>query len=50
MEYKIKKASLEDLEEVATLVDLYRIFYRQNRMWIKVNFSKRSASLIGRSK
>lgn len=29
MEYKIKKASLEDLDETAALFDLYRIFYRQ---------------------
>lgn len=29
MNYTIKKASLEDLEEVSTLFNLYRIFYRQ---------------------
>ncbi|KEQ28336.1 acetyltransferase [Pedobacter antarcticus 4BY] len=30
MDYKIRKASLEDLDEVAVLFDLYRIFYRQD--------------------
>lgn len=30
MDYKIRKASLEDLDEVAMLFDLYRIFYRQD--------------------
>lgn len=29
MEYKIKKASLEDLNETAELFNQYRIFYRQ---------------------
>jgi hypothetical protein len=29
MNYKIKKASLEDLDEAAALFDLYRVFYRQ---------------------
>lgn len=30
MDFKIKKASLEDLDEVATLFDHYRVFYRQS--------------------
>ncbi|WP_316776886.1 GNAT family N-acetyltransferase [Pedobacter antarcticus] len=30
MDYKIRKASLEDLDEIAVLFDLYRIFYRQD--------------------
>lgn len=50
MEYKIKKASLEDLEGTAALFDLYRIFYRQNRMWTKVKLFSKSAFLIDRSK
>lgn len=29
MDYKIKKASLEDLDELAELFDQYRVFYRQ---------------------
>ncbi len=29
MNYTIKKASLEDLNETAELFDLYRVFYRQ---------------------
>ncbi len=29
MNYSIKKASLEDLDETAELFNLYRIFYRQ---------------------
>lgn len=29
MNYKIKKAGLEDLDELAELFDLYRVFYRQ---------------------
>ncbi len=29
MNYKIKKATLEDLNEAAQLFDLYRVFYRQ---------------------
>lgn len=29
MDYKIKKASIEDLAETAELFNLYRIFYRQ---------------------
>lgn len=30
MNYRIKKASLEDLDETAVLFDLYRVFYRQD--------------------
>jgi len=30
MNYYIKKASLEDLDEAAKLFDLYRVFYRQS--------------------
>ena len=29
MNYQIKKASLEDLNETAVLFNLYRVFYRQ---------------------
>lgn len=29
MDYKITKASLEDLNETAELFNLYRVFYRQ---------------------
>jgi len=29
MNYQIKKASIEDLDEAAELFNLYRIFYRQ---------------------
>ena len=29
MDYQIKKASLEELNETAELFDLYRVFYRQ---------------------
>lgn len=29
MDYKIRKAGLEDLDETAVLFDLYRVFYRQ---------------------
>ena len=29
MDYKIKKASIEDLNKTAELFNLYRVFYRQ---------------------
>lgn len=44
MNYKIKKASLEDLDETAELFNLYRIFYRQEsdlekgKMFLKERF------------
>jgi len=35
MKYTIKKAQLDDLEETATLFNLYRVFYRQEPDLVK---------------